>query len=124
MLSRQEGKSSSSTLPNLFCVHQSPVPFQKEQSRVHPQKSMHLLHIAVTIQSELWGSGVDLECRDTSNLLVKWCCYTCRMIFMRSVSMNQPDLKHLISLVLCFPPSISYPTTETRLHNTVQCFCF
>jgi hypothetical protein len=31
---------------------------------------MHLLHIAVTIHSELWGSGVDLDCWDASNLLV------------------------------------------------------
>ena len=65
-----------------------PIPSQQQQSRAHAHATMHLLHIAVTIHSELWGSGVDSHCWDISNLLVCAAEAVCSSKFMQSVSLN------------------------------------
>ncbi len=57
-------------LPYLF-EDISTAPAVTSPQVLHLHETMHLLHIAVTIHSELWGSGVELVVWDFSNLLVK-----------------------------------------------------
>jgi len=75
---------------------------------------MHLLHIAVTIHSELWGSGVGSHCWDISNLLVCAAEAVCSTKFMQSVSLNHSLTQPLLSLAKDYAwPNVPGPLKHT-----------